>query len=164
MNCLETRSEAEVNDILDAYAKHLGIKRTRNHTITEDPLWDGEALAYFTLPADTSHEIAHWILASDKQRKLQNYGWNFDWGHYVKPRRHYGTKLKAAPPSESEIHACLLGFSMMVRLGLKGVRDIYWDYGFYSGAGGLISDVARRRQEVQPQVAAFQTWLTEREA
>jgi len=150
------RSDKQVNDILDDYADHLGIMR-RAHLDEPEPLWDTETIPLFDDPRDTAHEVAHWVLHSDKQKAMVNYGWNFDW-------QYHGTydKHPDAPPTGSEYQACVLGFSMMIRAGMENCHEVYDEYQFVSPFG-LEPWVSTHRREVQSQVADFQSWLDGRE-
>ncbi len=70
------------NEILSAYAEHLGIPLDPSERDTSEPMWDGATLWTYTFSAngwDLAHEIAHWIVASDSQRAMPNYGLGTDW-------------------------------------------------------------------------------------
>lgn len=170
--------------LLAGYAAHLGIP-VHDPPADEYPMWDGTALKRPVDAEDWAHEIAHWLIADPDRRRFVNYGWGHDaqfvgyepgdpdpYGFGPRPDldRLRWAPVDAAPDGQEEILACLLGFSMLVRVGCVPPWDPYGfvEYQYHQSPAGidpsgvvkvLAPSVYADRREVQPWVAGFATWL-----
>ena len=97
---------------------------------TRDHMWDGKS--FYLYPnnkfSSTIHELAHWLIATPKQRKLPEFGH----GNPSELVRIESEPAEGVDDEATEIQASALGLAIEKHLGFpnwkKSARDHNWDF------------------------------------